>query len=145
MSIANLSVSSFASGVELKAALKKQNFELLLMDYHLGQGKTGVEWIQSLREAGFIRPSTGIIFLTSDRSPQIIGRIMDLQPDVLLIKPYTIASLTRQINHYLSYRDFVKNVLHALDNKQLDRAISVVRAKITEGIPPRLVAEYQDF
>ena len=141
MSIANLSVSSFASGVELKAALKKQNFELLLMDYHLGQGKTGVEWIQSLREAGFIRPSTGIIFLTSDRSPQIIGRIMDLQPDVLLIKPYTIASLTRQINHYLSYRDFVKNVLHALDNKQLDRAISVVRAKITEGIPPRLVAE----
>ena len=85
MSIANLSVSSFASGVELKAALKKQNFELLLMDYHLGQGKTGVEWIQSLREAGFIRPSTGIIFLTSDRSPQIIGRIMDLQPDVLLI------------------------------------------------------------
>ena len=49
MSIANLSVSSFASGVELKAALKKQNFELLLMDYHLGQGKTGVEWIQSLR------------------------------------------------------------------------------------------------
>ena len=28
MSIANLSVSSFASGVELKAALKKQNFEL---------------------------------------------------------------------------------------------------------------------
>ncbi len=35
MSIANLSVSSFASGVELKAALKKQNFELLLMDYHL--------------------------------------------------------------------------------------------------------------
>ncbi len=97
MSIANLSVSSFASGVELKAALKKQNFELLLMDYHLGQGKTGVEWIQSLREAGFIRPSTGIIFLTSDRSPQIIGHIMDLQPDVLLIKPYTIASLTRQI------------------------------------------------
>ena len=108
MSIANLSVSSFASGVELKAALKKQNFELLLMDYHLGQGKTGVEWIQSLREAGFIRPSTGIIFLTSDRSPQIIGRIMDLQPDVLLIKPYTIASLTRQINHYLVIETLLK-------------------------------------
>ncbi|WP_394221021.1 response regulator [Alteromonas gracilis] len=141
MSIANLSVSSFASGVELKAALKKQNFELLLMDYHLGEGKSGVEWIQNLREAGFIKPSTGIIFLTSDRSPQIIGRIMDLQPDVLLIKPYTIASLTRQITNYLSYRDFVKNVLHALDNKELDRAISIVRAKIKEGIPPRLIAD----
>lgn len=141
MSIANLSVSSFASGVELKAALKKQNFELLLMDYHLGEGKSGVEWVQILRESGFIRPSTGIIFLTSDRSPQTIGRVMDLQPDVLLIKPYTIASLTRQVNHYLSYRDFVKNVLHALDNKQVERAVSIVRAKIKDGIPPRLVGD----
>ncbi|WP_308469298.1 response regulator [Alteromonas sp. KUL106] len=141
MSIANLEVSSFATGVELKAALKKQHFELVLMDYHLGEGKNGVEWIQNLREAGFIRPSTGIIFLTSDRSPQIIGRIMDLQPDVLLIKPYTIASLTRQVKHYLTYRDFIKNALHALDSKQPDRAVSIIRAKIKEGIPPRLVGD----
>ncbi len=141
MSIANLSVSSYTSGVELKAALRKQNFELLIMDYHLGEGKTGVEWLQSLKEAGFIKPSTGVIFLTSDRSPQVIGRIMDLQPDVLLIKPYTIASLSRQIKHYLYYREFVKNVLEALDNKQLERAIGVIRTKIKEGIPPRLVSD----
>ncbi len=141
MSIANLSVSSYTSGVELKAALRKQNFELLIMDYHLGEGKTGVEWLQSLKEADFIKPSTGVIFLTSDRSPQVIGRIMDLQPDVLLIKPYTIASLSRQIKHYLYYREFVKNVLEALDNKQLERAIGVIRTKIKEGIPPRLVSD----
>ena len=141
MSIANLSVSSFATGTELKAALKKQNFELVLMDYHLGEGKTGVEWIQVLRESGFIRPSTGIIFLTSDRAPQTIGRIMDLQPDVLLIKPYTIASLSRQIKHYLSYRSFVKNILHALDNKELGRAIKLLRGKISDGIPPRLIGD----
>ena len=141
MSIAHLSVSSFATGAELKSALRKQHFELLLMDYHLGEGKTGVEWISELLERGFLRPSTGIIFVTSDRSPHVIGRIMDLQPDALLIKPYTIASLTRQVKHYLFYRDYIKNVLQALDDKQLERAINVVRAKITEGIPPRLVSE----
>ena len=141
MSIANLSVSSYTSGVELKAALRKQNFELLIMDYHLGEGKTGVEWLQNLKEADFIKPSTGVIFLTSDRSPQVIGRIMDLQPDVLLIKPYTIASLSRQLKHYLYYRDFIKNVLQALDNKQLERAIDVIRSKIKEGIPPRLLSD----
>ena len=109
--IGHLNVRSFASGVELKSALRKQHFELLLMDYHLGQGKSGVEWIHALREAGYIRPSTGIIFLTSDRSPQAIGRIMDLQPDILLIKPYTIASLTRQIRHYISYRHYADPIL----------------------------------
>lgn len=141
LAIGNLAVSSFASGVELKSALRKQNFELLLLDYHLGQGRTGVEWMHSLRESGFIRPSTGIIFLTSDRSPQIIGRIMDVQPDVLLIKPYTMASLSRQIKHYLSYRNYVEAVLHEIDNKQLDKAIQILRRRIREGIPPRLASD----
>ena len=121
--IGHLNVRSFASGVELKSALRKQHFELLLMDYHLGQGKSGVEWIHALREAGYIRPSTGIIFLTSDRSPQAIGRIMDLQPDILLIKPYTIASLTRQIRHYISYRHYADPILKEMDNKQRSNAI----------------------
>lgn len=138
MSIANLTVSSFTSGIELKAALKKQHFELVLLDYHLGEGKSGVEWVQSLKEANYLRPSTGIIFLTSDRSPQTIGKIMDLQPDVLLIKPYTIASLSRQIRHYLRFREYIKNVLNALDNKNLSQALRIVKEKIRRGVPSRL-------
>lgn len=61
---------------------------------------------------------------------------MDIQPDVLLIKPYTIASLSRQIKQYLQYRDYVKNVLHALDNKETERAISIIHGKIKEGCLP---------
>lgn len=141
LAIGHLAVSSFATGVELKSALRKQNFELLLLDYHLGQGRTGVEWMHSLRESGFIRPSTGIIFLTSDRSPQTIGRIMDLQPDVLLIKPYTMASLSRQIKHYLNYRCYVEPVLHEIDNKQQDKAIHILKKRIQEGVPPRLASD----
>lgn len=139
--IAKLNVSSFGSGVELKSALRKQHFELIIMDYHLGQGRTGVEWVQSLKESGFIRPGTGLIFLTSDRSPQTIGRIMDLQPDALLIKPYTIASLSRQIKHYLSYRQYIDPVLREMDNKQRPSAITLLRKKLREGVPPRLASD----
>lgn len=139
--IAKLNVSSFGSGIELKSALRKQHFELIIMDYHLGQGRTGVEWVQSLKESDFIRPSTGLIFLTSDRSPQTIGRIMDLQPDALLIKPYTIASLSRQIKHYLSYRKYIEPVLREMDNKQRPSAITLLRKKLREGVPPRLASD----
>ncbi|MDO6565949.1 response regulator [Alteromonas sp. 1_MG-2023] len=139
--IAKLNVSSFGSGVELKSALRKQHFELIIMDYHLGQGRTGVEWLLNLKEADYIRPSTGVIFLTSDRSPQTIGRIMDLQPDALLIKPYTMASLSRQIKHYLSYRQYIDPVLREMDNKQLSSAITLVRRNIRDGVPPRLASD----
>lgn len=141
MPIANLNISSFASGGELKSALRKQNFELIVVDFHLGQDRSGAEWIHSLREAAFLRPSTGIIFLTSDRSPQTIGRIMDLQPDGLIIKPYTIASLTRQIKHYLTFRRFVQPALFAIDNKQLSRGIKILTTSIREGVPSRLASD----
>lgn len=139
--IENLEVFSYASGAELKGALRKQHFELLLMDFHLGQDRNGVEWIHMLREADFIRPSTGIIFLTSDRSPQTIGQIIDIQPDVLLIKPYTIASLTRQVKHYLSYRKFVDPVLKSLDHQDYKGASTLLMSLTKQGIPPRLNAD----
>lgn len=136
-------ISSFSNGPELKSALKRQNFELIIMDFHLGEGKNGVEWIHQLRQSQFIRPSTGIVFITADRLPQTIGQIIDTQPDLLLIKPYSIASLTRGIEHYLTYRRFVSKVLHALDNDNLKGALSLVATVSTRKIPPKLKNDVQ--
>ena len=134
-------VSSFASGTELRNALRKQNFELILMDYHLGQGRTGTDWILELRQANILKPSTGLIFITSDSLPQTIGRIIDIHPDILIIKPYTIASLTRHIEHYMTYRGFVSNVLRALDKNDLNAALRMLSRLSNNEVPQRLKSD----
>ena len=131
-------ISSFSNGSELKAALRRQNFEIILMDFHLGQGRNGVEWVQQLRLSQFIRPSTGIIFITADRLPQTVGQIIDTQPDLLVIKPYNIATLTRGLKHYLSYRNFVKQALDALDNNDAENALRIINQLNSEQTPGRL-------
>lgn len=123
ISLGNLEISSFSTGSELKAVLKKQNFELLCFDFHLGQKRNGVEWVQALRQSEFILPSTGIVFITADRLPQVIGQIIDIHPDLLLIKPYTISSLQRGVKHYLEFREVAKGAFEYLDNKHLDKSI----------------------
>lgn len=131
-------ISSFSNGSELKAALKRQNFELIIMDFHLGSGKNGVEWIHQLRQSQFIRPSTGIVFITADRLPQTIGQIIDTQPDLLFIKPYSIASLRRGIEHYLAYRRFVSKVLNSMDNDNFEGALSLISTLSSRKIPTKL-------
>ncbi|OFC71889.1 hypothetical protein BFC18_06025 [Alteromonas confluentis] len=131
-------ISSFSNGSELKAALRRQNFEIILMDFHLGQGRNGVEWVQQLRQSQFIRPSTGIIFITADRLPQTVGQIIDTQPDLFVIKPYNIATLTRGLKHYLSYRSFVKQALDALDNNDAENALRIINQLDSEQTPGRL-------
>lgn len=134
-------VSSFGSGTELKAALRTQHFEVILLDFHLGTGKNGVAWVQELRQSRFIKPSTGIIFITSDRLPQTIGQIIDVHPDLLIIKPYSIGTLTRQLEHYMTYRGFVSNVLASLDKGDTKHALSQLARLAQENVPRRLQSD----
>ncbi len=136
-------ISSFSNGTELKSALKKQNFEVILMDFHLGQNKSGVEWIQELRQSRFIKPSTGIIFITSDRLPQTIGQIIDIHPDMLIIKPYTIATITRSLSHYLNFREYVAPALHSLDNDDPKEALAKLNSIMRRSIPPKIQTDVQ--
>lgn len=134
-------VSSFSNGSELKAALRKQTYEIVIFDYHLGQKRNGVEWVIQLQKSNYIKPSTGIIFVTSDRSAQTIGQIIDIHPDLLIIKPYTIASLTRSITQYLNFRHTVEGVLADLDQRNTARALREIEKIILNGANKRIGAD----
>ncbi|QPG04322.1 response regulator [Salinimonas marina] len=138
LSLGLFDISSFSSGKELKQALRKQNFEMIILDYHLGEDRTGVEWLTMLRNEQFIRPSTGIIFITSDRLPQTIGQIIDCQPDLLLIKPYNMNSLSRGLKHYINYRQLVNNALSSIDNNDKGHALGQLQTLLQGAVPQRL-------
>lgn len=143
ITMGNIEVSSFSNGSELRNVLRKQHFELLIFDFHLGQRRNGVEWVQSLRQANFIRPSTGIIFLTADRMPQTIGQIIDIHPDLLLLKPYTINSLQRGMNHYLEYRQHANKALLYLDDDYCDRAIKQIEQQLNAPLSARIRSDLE--
>lgn len=132
------SISSFSQGSELQSALRVQHFDIIIFDFYLGETKTGVEWLITLRQSQFIRPGTGIIFITSDRLPQTIGQIIDCQPDLLLIKPYNLQTLSRGIRQYLTYRKVAHTALQALDEQQPDKALGLLKASLKQEIPVRI-------
>ena len=143
LTIGNLEVSSFSTGNELRGALRKQNFEILIFDFNLGQKRNGVEWVQLLRQNQFIRPSTGIIFLTADRLPQTIGQIIDVHPDLLLLKPYTINTLRRSVQHYLTYRKQAASALENIDNDNYDSAIAQLTTLLSDSGGSRISADLE--
>ena len=138
LQIEPFTVSSFSQGSELQSALHIQNFEIIIFDYYLGETKTGVEWLTTLRESRFIRPGTGIIFITSDRLPQTIGQIIDCQPDLVLIKPYNLQTLSRGIKQYLAYRQVAHSALQAMDEQQPAEALRLLKASLSQDIPLRI-------
>lgn len=130
MSLDNLEIASYSNGNELRNGLRLQNIDLLLMDFHLGQSKNGVEWIKDLTDKSLFNPSSGLVFVTSDSMPQTIGQILDLYPDFILIKPYTIKSLRANLKHYLAVRKETLPALQYLEQEKYKLALDYIEDKL---------------
>jgi DNA-binding NarL/FixJ family response regulator len=142
MSMGEFDVASYTNGKELRNGLRTIDFDFIVIDFHLGQNKNGVEWIQYLTEAKLLKPSMGIVFLTSDCLPQTISQILDIHPDVLIIKPYTIKTLHASISHYLSVRLKIKPALEYLDNEQPTKALKFIDNALQDTLSKRERADF---
>ena len=100
-------ISCFSNGRDLRANMRSLRIDLLLMDFHLGQNKNGVEVVQDLQKQKKITHTTCVMFITSDRVPMVIGQIFDMHPEALLTKPYTIRNLAKNIYSSLNLHKYL--------------------------------------
>lgn len=130
-------ISCFSNGRELKNNLKSQRLDLLLMDFHLGQNKNGVEVVQDLQKIKKITHSTCVMFITSDRLPLIIGQIVDVHPEALLVKPYTIRNLVKNISNCLALHQYLMPVFEMMDEDNYPQALVLLDLLIKENEHPK--------
>lgn len=141
MALGDFDIASYSNGKELRNGLRTIEFDIVVTDFHLGQSKNGVEWIQYLTEGKLIKPSTGLVFLTSDRLPRTISQILDIHPDILIIKPYTLKTLHSSMLHYLAVRRKIKPALEFLDNEQPNKALKFIDNMLTDDLGKRTRAD----
>jgi CheY-like chemotaxis protein len=130
-------ISCFSNGRELKANLKNQKLDLLLMDFHLGQNKNGVEVIQDLQKQKKITHTTCVMFITSDRLPLIIGQIVDVLPEALVVKPYTIHNLVKNISSCLNLHKYIMPVYEMMDEENYPQALVLLDHLLEQNTLPK--------
>jgi CheY-like chemotaxis protein len=83
---------------EAVAFAREQCPDLVLMDLNLGGPRDG---IQAAAEIRMLDPAVGIVFMTAYADPVNRARMAALDPDGIVIKPYTDADFTRAVEHAL--------------------------------------------
>ena len=130
-------ISCFSNGRELKANMKNHKLDLLLMDFHLGLNKNGVEVVQDLQKLKLINHSTCVMFITSDRMPLIIGQIVDVHPEALVIKPYTIRNLVKNISSCLDLHNYLMPIYEMMDEDNYPQALVLLDHLLEENAKPK--------
>jgi DNA-binding response OmpR family regulator/gamma-glutamylcyclotransferase (GGCT)/AIG2-like uncharacterized protein YtfP len=137
MEMGFMDIACFSNGRELKRELQNRDFDLILMDFHLGNHKNGVEVIQEINREKLLKNTTSLIFVTSDRLPMIIGQIVDIHPDDLVIKPYTIRILEKTILNALTIRKYCLSILTLMDEKKWMKAYNELDALASSNQLPK--------
>lgn len=130
-------IGCYSNGRELRANMKNQKLDLLLMDFHLGQNKNGVEVVLDLQKLKLISHTTCVMFITSDRLPLIVGQIFDVHPEALVLKPYTIRNLMKNIANCLNLHKYLLPVYEMMDDDNYPQAFVLLEHLIAQNDRPK--------
>ncbi len=83
--------SSFSEGLQL---LANHRFDVVFMDVRIGEGKTGVDLAEIIRQ----KYDMNIIFTTSYSDPKTLQSIAAIRPDMYVSKPYRISDVRAALN-----------------------------------------------
>ena len=130
-------ISCFSNGRDLKANMRNQKLDLLLMDFHLGQNKNSVEVVKDLQKQKKITHTTCVMFITSERMPMFIGQIVDVHPEALVTKPYTIRNLVKNVSNCLNLHKFLMPIYKVMDEDNYPQALALVEHLLAENAHPK--------
>ncbi len=94
-----------STGQRATAMCKKTEFDFLLCDFNLGEGKDGYQLFEELKLNNLLKHDAVFIMVSAETKRQVIHGLVELQPDDYLLKPFSY----RRLEHRL-IRAFTKRV-----------------------------------
>ncbi len=128
--LADLSVVTCNNSKEALELLKKEKFDLVIVDYYMPE-MNGLELVKKIRE---ILPSVPILVLTVDESIDIARKFMDAGATDFATKPIRTPDLVSRINLHLE-----------LSNLKGDNLLEEIKKQIPKGMSPQtlgLIVKY---
>jgi DNA-binding NarL/FixJ family response regulator len=128
------SVVTVQNGEAAVVACKREKFDIIISDLHLGADKkNGFQLLEELRIRKYIKPETVFIIVSADNErPYVLGSI-EKQPDDYLIKPFSQAQLNSRISKAYAKKLELKPIYQKVMKGDIDGAIEACRLLIRQG------------
>ncbi len=127
------------NGKEAVKLLGKHDYDVVLCDYNLGDGKDGQQILEEARNKGYIRYSAAFLMLTAENSMGMVMGAVEYQPDDYLSKPFNKDMLRSRLEKVILKKQEVDAVSRLLNKGLYAEAVAQCDAQIEQN--PRNLAE----
>ncbi|MBS1154642.1 MAG: hypothetical protein H6R07_566 [Proteobacteria bacterium] len=108
---------------ETRRRVRNGNYDVVLCDYHFGEGMNGQELLEELRRSGELPLSTIWFMITAEASYEKVVAVAEVGPDDYLIKPFTSALLAKRLHIAWTRKAFLKPTLERINKGDIEGAI----------------------
>lgn len=103
--------------------INEQNIDLVLCSYSAMREADGYHLYEELQNNKALPHSTAFIFISSDSNRYTIRRLVELQPDGLILKPFTVKQFEQKIQRVLKRYSTCRDVLRYIDEGNRQKAL----------------------
>jgi len=118
------------NGEDAVVRCEQEEFDIVLCDYNLGQGKSGQQVLEELRYNEILKHTSIFVLITAETSKDMVMGALEYLPDGYITKPITKAVLQKRLDNMIEQREKLKPINIAIDKGDLDRAIELIDAEI---------------
>ena len=111
-----VAVHNAGTSAEVLRQVKAHQFDIILSDYQLEDGRDGQQLLEELRQQRLVPLSTVFMLITSERAYHNVVSIAELAPDDYLIKPFTADELHGRLVRALYKKQFFAPLYEHLEN-----------------------------
>ncbi|WP_150305584.1 tetratricopeptide repeat-containing response regulator [Pseudomonas saliphila] len=136
-------VDAVATGEETLALCRNTQYDVILHDYNLGEGKNGQQVLEELHHTKRISPHCIFVMVTAESSQAMVMAALECEPDAYLTKPFNRASLEQRLDKLVQRKAALKPVLEAVSRNDPQAVVDACRTITQEQ--PRLATLCQRY
>lgn len=112
--------------------LRGHDYDVILSDYNLGNGKDGQQLLEEVRISHLIPNTSAYLMVTAETSIEMVMGAIEYAPDGYITKPFSQAMLQRRLLKLMNNKEKLIKVNQALDEQDYDKAIESAQAVATK-------------
>ncbi|HKJ76610.1 MAG TPA: response regulator [Gammaproteobacteria bacterium] len=133
-------IDAASNGREAIRRIESGDYDLILCDYNLGEGKDGQQVLEEAKHRGLLRHSTVFVMITAENTMSMVMGAMEYRPDDYLAKPFTKDLLRKRLERQVARKADFEEIEATVARRDYARAIALCDQRIEAG--PKNVNEF---
>ncbi|XLZ68076.1 response regulator [Massilia sp. SR12] len=121
-------IDQASSGGEAIGLLTRIQYDVILCDFNLGEGKSGQHVLEESRIRGLLMPSCVWLMVSAEKSVEAVMGAAEHQPDAYIIKPITEGVLLTRLNRAWQRKQVFQEIDQVYLEKDYLRAAKLCEA-----------------